>query len=107
MGNRLLTLLSNMVTNLNLTDMETCYKMFNRPALESLDLVEDRFGVEPEITGKIAAGGRRVWEVGISYNGRGYEEGEKIGWRDGFRAPWGIARHAARNVLGGHVQARE
>jgi glycosyltransferase involved in cell wall biosynthesis len=105
-GNRLLTLLSNMVTNLNLTDMETCYKMFNRPALESLDLVEDRFGIEPEITAKIAAGGWRVWEVGISYNGRGYEEGKKIGWRDGFRALWVIARHAARNVLGGRVQAR-
>ena len=104
-GNRLLTLLSNMVTNLNLTDMETCYKMFSRPVLESLDLVEDRFGIEPEMTAKIAAGGWRVWEVGISYNGRGYEEGKKIGWRDGFRALWVIARHAAGNVLGRQVRA--
>ncbi len=92
-GNRFLTLLSNMMTNLNLTDMETCYKLFRAEVLDSIELTEDRFGIEPEITAKIAAGGWRVWEVGISYAGRTFEEGKKIGWRDGFRAIWVIVRH--------------
>ena len=85
-GNRALTLLSNMFTDLNLTDMETCYKAFRTEVVKSLDLKEDRFGIEPEITAKVAAGGWRVWEVGISYSGRTYAEGKKINWRDGFAA---------------------
>jgi glycosyltransferase involved in cell wall biosynthesis len=85
-GNKLLTLLSNMVTNLNLTDMETCYKMFRRSVLETLDIEERRFGIEPEITAKLALGGWRIYEVGISYSGRTYEEGKKINWKDGISA---------------------
>jgi glycosyltransferase involved in cell wall biosynthesis len=85
-GNKILTTASNMFTNLNLTDMETCYKAFRREVVESLDLEEDRFGIEPEMTAKVAAGGWRIYEVGISYSGRTYEEGKKIGWRDGIRA---------------------
>ncbi|KPK77624.1 MAG: glycosyl transferase [Gemmatimonas sp. SM23_52] len=85
-GNRLLTLLSNMVTNLNLTDMETCYKMFRRPVLESIEIEERRFGIEPEITAKLALGGWRIYEVGISYSGRTYAEGKKISWKDGLSA---------------------
>jgi glycosyltransferase involved in cell wall biosynthesis len=85
-GNRLLTLLSNVTTNLNLTDMETCYKMFRREVLERLDLREDRFGFEPEVTAKLARLRVRMYEVGISYSGRTYEEGKKIGWRDGLHA---------------------
>jgi glycosyltransferase involved in cell wall biosynthesis len=85
-GNRLLTLLSNMFTDLNLTDMETCFKAFRIEVVKGLDLKEDRFGVEPEITAKVAAGGWRVWEVGISYSGRTYAEGKKISWRDGVAA---------------------
>ena len=92
-GNRFLTLLSNMATNLNLTDMETCYKMMRREVVESLDLREDRFGIEPEMTAKIAKGNWRVYEVGISYYGRTYEEGKKIGWKDGFRAIYAIGRY--------------
>ncbi|KPK60526.1 MAG: glycosyl transferase [Gemmatimonas sp. SG8_38_2] len=85
-GNKLLTLVSNMVTNLNLTDMETCYKMFRRPVLESMQIEEDRFGLEPEITAKLAIGGWRIYEVGISYSGRTYAEGKKINWKDGVSA---------------------
>ncbi|KPK80099.1 MAG: glycosyl transferase [Gemmatimonas sp. SM23_52] len=85
-GNKLLTLLSNMVTNLNLTDMETCYKMFRRPVLESIEIEESRFGIEPEITAKLALGGWRIYEVGISYSGRTYAEGKKINWKDGISA---------------------
>ena len=85
-GNRFLTLLSNMVTNLNLTDMETCYKMFRRQVLESLEIEENRFGIEPEITAKLALGGWRIYEVGVSYSGRTYAEGKKINWKDGFSA---------------------
>ncbi len=85
-GNRFLTLLSNMFTNLNLTDMETCYKAFDRRVLDGMALQEDRFGFEPEFTAKIARRGLRVYEVGISYHGRTYEEGKKIGWKDGLRA---------------------
>jgi len=85
-GNRLLTLLSNMFTDLNLTDMETCFKAFRLEVVKGLDLREDRFGIEPEITAKVAAAGWRVWEVGISYSGRTYAEGKKINWRDGVAA---------------------
>ena len=93
-GNRLLTLLSNATTNLNLTDMETCYKVFRREVLESLSLEERRFGFEPEITAKVAAGGWRIYEVGISYQGRTYSEGKKIGWKDGVHALRCIARYS-------------
>jgi glycosyltransferase involved in cell wall biosynthesis len=92
-GNRFLTLLSNMLTNLNLTDMETCYKAFRREVLAEIVIEEDRFGFEPEITAKVAGSGCRVFEVGISYNGRTYEEGKKIGWRDGFRALYVIVKY--------------
>jgi glycosyltransferase involved in cell wall biosynthesis len=85
-GNWLLTLISNMLTNMNLSDMETCYKVFRREILQSIPIEEDRFGFEPEITVKIAKRRLRVYEVGISYWGRTYEEGKKIGWKDGFRA---------------------
>jgi glycosyltransferase involved in cell wall biosynthesis len=85
-GNNLLTLLSNMLTNLNLTDMETCYKVFRREVLEKITIEEDRFGFEPEITAKIAKLDVRIYEIGISYSGRTYKEGKKIGWKDGFRA---------------------
>lgn len=93
-GNRVLTTLSNMITNLNLTDMETCTKVFTREAIQSLVLTEDRFGFEPEVTAKIALSGFRVYEVGISYSGRTYAEGKKIGWRDGVRAVYIIGKHA-------------
>lgn len=92
-GNRFLTLLSNMFTNLNLTDMETCYKAFRREALANIVIEEDRFGFEPEITAKVAKSGCRVFEVGISYNGRTYEEGKKVGWRDGVRAVYAILKY--------------
>jgi glycosyltransferase involved in cell wall biosynthesis len=85
-GNRLLTLFSNMLTNLNLTDMETCYKAFRREILERITVEEDRFGFEPEITAKVARLGVRIYEVGVSYSGRTYAEGKKIGWRDGISA---------------------
>lgn len=85
-GNKFLTLCSNAFTNLNLTDMETCYKAFRREVIQGIEIEEDRFGFEPEITAKVAAGGFRVYEVGISYAGRTYAEGKKIGWRDGVRA---------------------
>ena len=93
-GNRLLTLASNMLTNLNLTDMETCYKCFRREVIQSIRLKENRFGIEPELTGKIAAGKWRVFEVGISYSGRTYEEGKKIGWKDGFSAFYCIVKYS-------------
>jgi glycosyltransferase involved in cell wall biosynthesis len=86
LGNHVLTLLSNMLTDLNLTDMETCYKAFRREVIQSIELKEDRFGFEPEVTAKVARGGWRIYEVGISYSGRTYAEGKKIGWRDGVRA---------------------
>ncbi len=92
-GNRFLTLLSNMLTNLNLTDMETCYKMFRREVIQAIDIQEDRFGFEPEITARIARNGCRIYEVGISYAGRTYEEGKKIGWKDGFRAIYAILKY--------------
>jgi glycosyltransferase involved in cell wall biosynthesis len=92
-GNRFLTLLSNMLTNLNLTNMETCYKVFRREFLRNITIEENRFGCEPEITAKVAQAGCRVFEVGISYNGRTYEEGKKIGWRDGVRAIYVIVKY--------------
>jgi glycosyltransferase involved in cell wall biosynthesis len=92
-GNGFLTLVSNMFTNLNLTDMETCYKVFRREIIQSLRIEEDRFGFEPEITAKIAKLRCRVFEVGISYYGRTYQEGKKIGWKDGVRALWCILRY--------------
>ena len=85
-GNKFLTVLSNMFTNLNLTDMETCYKAFRREIIQSIRIEENRFGFEPEITAKIAARGVRIYEVAISYHGRTYAEGKKIGWKDGFSA---------------------
>jgi glycosyltransferase involved in cell wall biosynthesis len=91
-GNALLTLLSNMVTDLNLTDMETCYKAVRAPLMKSLVLTSDRFGFEPEITARLAQSRARIWEVSISYSGRTYEEGKKIGWRDGVAAFWHILR---------------
>ena len=94
MGNGLLTLLSNMMTNLNLTDMETCYKVFRREIIQAITIEENRFGFEPEITAKIAKiKGIRIYEVGISYYGRTYEEGKKIGVKDGFRALWAIVKY--------------
>ena len=95
-GNKLLTLLSNMVTNLNLTDMETCFKVFRRDVLKKIVIEEDRFGFEPEITAKVAKLRVPIYEVGISYYGRTYEEGKKIGWRDGFRALYVVLKY---NVL--------
>jgi glycosyltransferase involved in cell wall biosynthesis len=89
-GNRFLTLLSNMLSNLNLTDMETCYKMVRAPLMKSLVLTSDRFGFEPELTARLAQARARVWEIGISYSGRTYSEGKKIGWRDGAAAIWHI-----------------
>ena len=89
-GNRFLTLFYNMFTNLNLTDMESCYKMVRAPILKSLVLTSDRFGFEPEVTARLAQAHARIWEVPISYNGRTYEEGKKIGWRDGVAAFWHI-----------------
>jgi glycosyltransferase involved in cell wall biosynthesis len=93
-GNKLLTAVSNMFTNLNLTDMETCYKLFKSPIIKSIHLKENRFGFEPEVTAKIARiPGIRIYEVGISYYGRTYEEGKKIGWRDGFRALYCVVKY--------------
>ena len=92
-GNGFLTLLSNMFTNLNLTDMETCYKVFRREIIQSIRIEENRFGFEPEITAKIAKLNCRIYEVGISYYGRTYDEGKKIGWRDGFRAIYCIIKY--------------
>lgn len=92
-GNKFLTLISNMFTNLNLTDMETCYKCFRREIIQSIDLKENRFGIEPELTGKIASGKWRLYEVGISYSGRTYEDGKKIGWKDGIRAIYCIIKY--------------
>lgn len=98
LGNRFLTLLSNMVTNLNLTDMETCYKIFKREIIQSLEIKENRFGFEPEITAKLSQlKNIRIYEVGISYFGRTYDEGKKIGWRDGFSAIYCIIKYGFIN----------
>jgi hypothetical protein len=93
-GNQVLTLLSNMCTNLNLTDMECCYKAFRREVIQSIKLEEDRFGFEPEVTAKIAKKKVRLYEVGVSYFGRSYAEGKKIGWKDGFRALYCIIKYS-------------
>jgi glycosyltransferase involved in cell wall biosynthesis len=93
-GNGLLTLLSNMFSNLNLTDMETCYKMLRREVIQSIAIEEDRFGFEPEITAKIARLNVRIYEVGISYHGRTYAEGKKVNWRDGIRALYCILKYS-------------
>jgi len=92
-GNKFLTVLSNMLTNINLTDMETCYKMFRREVIQSIRIRESRFGFEPEITAKVARSGCRIYEVGISYYGRTYKEGKKIGWKDGIRAVYSILKY--------------
>jgi glycosyltransferase involved in cell wall biosynthesis len=92
-GNRVLTLLSNMMTNINLTDMETCYKAFRRDVIERIRIEEDRFGFEPEITAKVAKMQVPIYEIGISYYGRTYAEGKKIGWRDGVRAVYAIVKY--------------
>ncbi|MDC0948879.1 glycosyltransferase family 2 protein [Gammaproteobacteria bacterium] len=92
-GNGVLTLLSNMMTNLNLTDMETCYKAFRREIIQSIVIEENRFGFEPEITAKVARLNCRIYEVGISYHGRTYADGKKIGWKDGFSALWCIVKY--------------
>ena len=93
LGNSFLTGFSNLVTNLNLTDMETCYKAVRRPLMQRLVLEEDRFGFEPEITAKLARAGARIYEVPVSYSGRTYDEGKKIGWKDGVRALWCIWKY--------------
>jgi glycosyltransferase involved in cell wall biosynthesis len=105
-GNWLLTLLSNCLTNINLTDMETCYKAFRREVIQSIPLEENRFGFEPEITVKVAKRRLRIYEVGISYCGRTYEEGKKIGWKDGVRAVWVLLKYAVTQPVSG-VQASE
>jgi glycosyltransferase involved in cell wall biosynthesis len=99
-GNRFLTLMSNMFTDLNLTDMETCYKMVRAPLMKSLVLTSNRFGFEPEVTARLAQSGARVWEVPISYQGRTYAEGKKIGWRDGAAAVLHILRFNLRRPAG-------
>ena len=93
-GNKLLTLLSNCLTNINLSDMETCYKAFRREVIQSIPIEENRFGFEPEITVKVAKRRLRIYEVGISYWGRTYEEGKKIGWKDGIRAVWCLLKYS-------------
>jgi glycosyltransferase involved in cell wall biosynthesis len=103
-GNRALTLLSNCLTNINLTDMETCYKVFRREVIQSIPIEEDRFGFEPEITVKVAKRHLRIYEVGISYWGRTYEEGKKIGWKDGVRAVWCLLKYSIKEPS---VPARE
>ena len=95
-GNSILTLLSNALTNMNMTDMETCYKVFRREILQSIPIEENRFGFEPEITVKIAKRRLRVYEVGIGYWGRTYEEGKKIGWKDGFSALWCLLKYTLK-----------
>lgn len=92
-GNKFITLMSNICTNINLTDMETCYKVFRKPILDNITICENRFGFEPEITAKVAKQHCKIFEVGISYDGRSYEEGKKIGWKDGVRALWCIAKY--------------
>ena len=97
-ANRILTLLSNALTNINLSDMETCYKVFRREILQSIPIEEDRFGFEPEITVKVARRRLRIYEVGISYWGRTYEEGKKIGWQDGVRALWCLLKYTLKGI---------
>jgi hypothetical protein len=96
LGNQFLTLMSNMTTNLNLTDMEACYKVFKRELIQSVNLEENRFGIEPELVSKIARTGARIYEVAISYHGRTYAEGKKIGWKDGLSALRCILKYGLR-----------
>ena len=96
LGNKALTAFSNAMTDLNLTDMETCYKVFRREVIQSITIEEERFGFEPEITAKVARAGWRIFEVGISYAGRTYDQGKKIGWKDGMRAFYCIAKYNLR-----------
>jgi len=96
LGNRFLTLLSNCLTNINLSDMETCYKAFRREVIQSIPIEENRFGFEPEITVKVARRKLRIYEVGISYSGRTYEEGKKIGWKDGVRALYCLVKYSVK-----------
>jgi glycosyltransferase involved in cell wall biosynthesis len=98
-GNKFLTLLSNSLTNINLSDMETCYKVFRREVIQSIAIEEDRFGFEPEITVKVAKRRLRIYEVGISYWGRTYEEGKKIGWKDGVRALWCLLKYSIKEPV--------
>jgi len=95
-GNSFLTLLSNCLTNINLSDMETCYKVFRREIIQSIPIEENRFGFEPEITVKVAKRRLRIYEIGISYSGRTYKEGKKIGWKDGFRALWCLLKYSIK-----------
>src|SRR5215216_2608677 len=106
-GNRLLTLISNMFTDLNLTDMETGYKAFKREVIQAIKLEQDRFGFEPEITVKIARMKLRIYEVGISYYGRTYEEGKKIGWKDGVKALWCILKYSIKTPSTRYQPAEE
>ena len=98
-GNSILTLVSNCLTNINLSDMETCYKAFRREVIQSIPIEEDRFGFEPEITVKVAKRRLRIYEVGISYWGRTYEEGKKIGWKDGVRALWCLLKYSVKEPM--------
>ncbi len=101
-GNKLLTIFSNMFTDLNLSDMETCYKVFRREVIQQISIEEDRFGFEPEITAKVARLNCRIYEVGISYTGRTYSEGKKIGWKDGMRAVWCILKYNLKASFKSH-----
>lgn len=95
-GNSILTLISNALTNINLTDMETCYKAFRREVIQSIPIEENRFGFEPEITVKVSKRNLRIYEIGVSYRGRTYKEGKKIGWKDGFRALWCLLKYSLK-----------
>jgi len=101
-GNKFLTLVSNMATNINLTDMETCYKVFRREVIQAIEIEENGFGFEPEVTAKMAAMGCRIYEIGVSYSGRTYAEGKKINWKDGVRAFYAIGKYSykARRTYG-------
>jgi glycosyltransferase involved in cell wall biosynthesis len=103
-GNWLLTFVSNCLTNINLTDMETCYKAFRREVIQSIPIEEDRFGFEPEITVKVARRNLRIYEVGISYWGRTYEEGKKIGWKDGCRAIYCLVKYSLKETKIGSIR---
>ncbi|MBT8484079.1 MAG: glycosyltransferase family 2 protein [Phycisphaerales bacterium] len=98
LGNKVLTYLSNLFTNLFLTDMETCYKLFRREIIQGIEIEENRFGFEPEVTAKLAKQGHRIWEISISYHGRSFAEGKKIGWKDGVRAIWCIVKYNLRGT---------
>lgn len=105
-GNSILTLISNCLTNINLSDMETCYKVFRREVIQTIPIEEERFGFEPEITVKVAKRRLRIYEVGISYWGRTYEEGKKIGWKDGVRALWCLLKYSVKESSPASVESR-